>query len=160
MAEDLIRYGELVEGALRGVVRQTLRRVAAQGLPGEHHFYITCRTGPGGLVLPPSLAARHPREITVVMQNQFWDLEVGDDDFKVTLTFGGKSERLQVPFAAITAFFDPAVSFGLHFQPGATGASGTKLGAFATPTAPAPAAAEPGPPGPANVVELDTFRKA
>ena len=157
MAEDLIRYGELVEGALRGVVRQTLRRVAAQGLPGEHHFYITCRTGPGGLVLPPSLAARHPREITIVMQNQFWDLEVGDEEFLVTLTFGGKSERLRVPFAAITAFVDPAVSFGLHFQPGSAVTSGGDLTALATPHAAAPGgpAAEP-----ENVVKLDTFRKA
>ena len=160
MAEDLIRYSELVERALRGVVRETLRRVAKEGLPGEHHFYITCRTGTGGLVLPPRLAARYPEEITIVIQNQFWDLVIGEEQFDITLTFGGVPEKLRVPFAAITAFFDPAVSFGLHFQAGTASATGAQVPAV-TQAADETPDDEPDDGGPTeNVVKLDAFRKA
>ena len=111
-----MHYSALVEDALRGVVRQAVRTAAEQGLPGDHHFYLTCRTGPDGLVLPPALRDSYPEEITLVLQHQFWDLELHDDRFEVTLSFNGRNERLRVPWSAITGFVDPAVEFGLQFK--------------------------------------------
>lgn len=107
----------MVEGALRGVLRDALRVVEEQGdLPGEHHFYITFDTTRPGVVLPDRLRAQHPQDMTIVIQNQFWGLSVEDDAFEVTLSFNRKRERLRVPFSAVTAFADPHASFGLQFQ--------------------------------------------
>ena len=118
LAEDLIRYGELVEAALRAVVREALACAAREGLPGDHHFYITCRTTDPGMEIPNHLRKRYPEEITLVIQHQFWDLEVKETTFAVTLSFGGKRERLRVPLAAVTGFVDPSVEFGLQFKAG------------------------------------------
>jgi hypothetical protein len=118
MTEDLMRYGELVEAALRSVVRDSLRRAEAEGLPGEHHFYITCRTDHPGVEMPTSLRASYPEEITLVLEHQFWDLEVSEESFSVTLGFGGKNERLLVPFESVIGFVDPSVEFGLQFKLG------------------------------------------
>ncbi|KAA5605898.1 hypothetical protein F1188_08940 [Roseospira marina] len=107
----------MVESALRGVLRDALRVVEAQGgLPGEHHFYITFETTRPGVVIPDRLRAQHPQDMTIVLQNQFWDLRVFDDALEVTLSFNRKRERLRVPFSAVTAFADPHASFGLQFQ--------------------------------------------
>ena len=116
MAEDLIRYDVLAQEALRGVIKKVILEAARAGLPGEHHFYIAVDTTHPGVALSPRLKAEYPEEITVVLQHQFWDLEVTDDRFSVGLSFGGVPEKLVVPFAAIKGFFDPSVQFGLQFD--------------------------------------------
>lgn len=116
MPEDSLRYDKMVEDALRGVVRDALVQTAEHGLFGEHHFYITFRTRFPGVHVAGHILARHPDEMTIVLQHQFWGLEVGDSHFQVTLSFSGVSERLVIPFAAITGFADPSAKFGLQFQ--------------------------------------------
>jgi uncharacterized protein len=150
--KDLLRYDKMVEAALRGVVREALARTAAKGLPGAHHFYITFRTGFPGLALPDYLARQYPNEMTVVLEHQFWDLEVSEERFAVTLSFQNKPERLVIPFEAITAFADPAVKFGLQFQ-------ATSGEAEPAPPPPPPAPAEAKAEKPGEVVALDAFRK-
>lgn len=114
--KDLLRYDKMVEAALRGVVREALARSATHGLPGAHHFYITFKTAFEGVELPDHLHAKHPEDMTIVLENQFWDLSVEEDHFAVTLSFQNKPERLVIPFEAILSFADPAVKFGLQFQ--------------------------------------------
>lgn len=116
--DSLIPYDEIVQEALRAVVGRVLGQVeAANGvLPGGHHFYITFKTGAPGVSIPTSLRARFPDEMTVVIQNKFWDLGVTDDGFTVSLSFNQMPAKLDIPFSAITAFVDPAVDFGLQFQ--------------------------------------------
>jgi hypothetical protein len=116
MAVDHIRYDLLTQDALRGVLRTVLTDAAKNGLPGEHHFYISFDTTAEGVRLSPRMLAQYPKEITIVLQHQFWDLDIKEDGFEVGLSFGGVPERLTVPFAAIKGFFDPAVQFGLQFQ--------------------------------------------
>ena len=124
MSQDLLEYQKLVENAMRTVVREALRLIDDTGLPGVHHFYITFRTQDDGVEISDQVAAQYPDEMTIVLEHQFWDLEITDDQFGVTLSFGGKQERLVVPFAAITAFVDPSVKFGLQFG----GDDGTQVG--------------------------------
>ena len=161
MARNFLRYDRMVEAALRDVVRQALAQAATDGLPGNHHFYITFRTEFAGVEIPQTLSARYPKEMTIVLQHQFWELEVGADGFRVTLSFDDKPEPLRVPFAAITAFADPSVNFGLQFQGSAAAGGATQ--ARETPAA-GKAAPDAGPaddeaaPKVANVVNLDTFR--
>lgn len=116
MDDSPLNYDEWVEEALRAVVRRALGFASQNGLPGEHHFYITFRTGDDGVRMPVRLRARHPEEMTIVLQNQFWDLEVEDDKFSVTLNFSRVSERLSIPYAAVTTFGDPHASFGLQLK--------------------------------------------
>ncbi len=116
MAVDHIRYDLLAQDALRGVVRTVLADAAKNGLPGEHHFYVSFDTRAGGVRLSPRMLAQYPQEMTVVLQHQFWDLVVTDEGFEVGLSFGGIPERLTVPFAAVKGFFDPSVQFGLQFE--------------------------------------------
>jgi uncharacterized protein len=119
MAEDdPLDYARLVREALRDVPRQALRLAASEGLPGDHHFYVTFRTSHPGVALSPGLHARYPEQMTIVLQHQYRDLAVGEDAFSVTLRFGGAPERVHVPFAALVAFADPAARFGLQFEPG------------------------------------------
>ena len=151
--KDLLRYDKMVEAALRGVVREALARASAKGLPGAHHFYITFRTRFPGLALPDYLAERYPEEMTVVLEHQFWDLEVTEERFSVTLSFQNKPERLVIPFEAITAFADPAVKFGLQFQ------CASDEGGTAQAPAADPAIAEAKAEKPGEVVALDAFRK-
>lgn len=117
MRSDPLRYDRLVEDALRGVVRAALGVVARQGLPGAHHFYITFRTHQRGVDIPEYLRAQFPGEMTIVLQHQFWALEVEEESFAVVLSFNNIRERLSVPFAAVTAFADPHANFALQFQP-------------------------------------------
>ncbi len=174
MATDHIRYDVLARDALRGVLRRVLTDAAANGLPGDHHFFITFISTADGVKLSPRLMAQYPQEMTVILQHQFWDLVVTEDRFEVGLSFGGVPERLVVPFSSIKSFFDPSVQFGLQFEPAeaVADAEGTSklptLPAPATLTIPAapPEAIEPvaddresKPSEGAEVVRLDRFRK-
>src|SRR5215471_2034784 len=116
MAVNHIRYDILAQDALRGVVRKVLMDAAKDGLPGEHHFYISFDTRAEGVRLSPRMRAQYPEEMTVVLQHQFWDLEVTENGFEVGVSFGGIPERVAVPFAAVKGFFDPSVQFGLQFE--------------------------------------------
>ncbi|HUQ13400.1 MAG TPA: ClpXP protease specificity-enhancing factor SspB [Novosphingobium sp.] len=116
--DSLIPYDEIVQEALRAVVGRVLGQIERTGgtLPGAHHFYITFKTGAAGVTVPPHLREKFPDEMTIVIQNKFWDLKVDDEGFSVGLSFNQIPAKLVVPYAAITAFVDPAVDFGLQFQ--------------------------------------------
>src|SRR5437899_12094177 len=116
MAVDDIRYDLLAKEALRGVVRTVLTGAAKNGLPGEHHFYISFDTRADGVRLSPRMLAQYPTEMTVVLQHQFWDLVVTESGFEVGVSFAGVPERLTVPFAAVKAFFDPWLQCGLQVE--------------------------------------------
>ncbi len=116
MAKEELRYDRMVEDALRSVVRRALIYVSEKDLPGNHHFYITFRTDHAGVDIPDTLKERYPGEMTIVLQHQFWGLEITDKDFSVTLSFADVPHRLTVPFASVTAFADPSVRFGLQFD--------------------------------------------
>jgi len=116
MPSDFMQYQELVERAMKNVVQKVLLKVAESGLPGDHHLYITFRTTYAGVTMADRLMAQYPDEMTIVLQHQFWDLEITDDSFHITLSFSGKSEHLTIPFDAILGFADPSVNFGLHFK--------------------------------------------
>jgi hypothetical protein len=184
---DHIRYDLLTQQALRGVVRNVLVEAAKKGLPGEHHFYISFDTKAEGVRLSDRLRAQYPEQMTIILQHQFWDLEVDENGFSAGLSFGGVPEKLTVPFEAIKGFFDPSVQFGLQFEEVGDGeaqpatdvtakpASKKKLPPAAAPSAtpapaPAPAAVPTAaatekpdkpdkPSGGAEVVRLDRFRK-
>lgn len=156
MAEDLIRYDLLVQDALKGVVRKVMTRAQREGLPGEHHFYISFKTGAAGVRLSGRMREKYPDEMTIVLQHQFWDLGVTEHAFEVGLSFGGVPERLLIPFDAVTGFFDPSVEFGLKFEaqsapPGAFPAEASapaKPVALPAPSAPTPASVAGAPPAP------------
>lgn len=118
MPDSLIPYDEIVQEALRAVVGRVLGQVETSGgdLPGAHHFYITFKTQAPGVSVPRHLSERFPDEMTIVLQNKFWDLKVEDTLFRVSLTFNQVPAQLVIPFGAITAFVDPAVNFALQFQ--------------------------------------------
>jgi hypothetical protein len=179
---DQIRYDLLTQQALRGVVRAVLSDAARRGLPGEHHFYIAFDTNADGVRMPDRLRSQYPEEMTIILQHQFWDLKVGDDEFEVGLSFGGVPAKLVIPFEAVKGFFDPSVQFGLQFEEVGEEDGQRPVPANVqdkpvekpkrrpTPAAtqpaevpPAPAAPEPEqePPsdGGAEVVRLDRFRK-
>lgn len=163
MPVEELRYDKMVEDALRGVVRDSLTFAAEHGLPGDHHFYVTFRTHYAGVALPKHVLARHPDEMTIVLQHQYWDLEVTHEQFSVTLSFSGKSERLVIPFAAISGFADPSAKFGLQFQ-AIPGDDDDDLleeedEEEETSAAPDPTAEKPASEGDGKVVTLDRFRK-
>ena len=160
MSEDtpdsLIPYDEIVQEALRAVVGRVLGEIETGGgeLPGNHHFYITFKTGAPGVSIPSHLRERFPDEMTIVLQHQYWDLAPGETFFTVTLKFGGQPKRVSVPYAAVTRFYDPSVQFLLQFEtPAAPGG--------AAPAEPETAAAEPAEETDpeAKIVSLDQFRK-
>jgi hypothetical protein len=166
MAKDFIGYQALTDAALRGVVREALRRVEKQGLIGTHHFFLTFKTHFPGLEIPEFLREQYPEEMTIILQHQFSGLKVKEHHFEVTLTFRKLPATLTIPYEALTAFFDPGVQFGLQFR----GTEGdTKPGAAPNMPLPAPeqnrekggtapeAPAEK--PAPGEVVSLDSFRK-
>jgi uncharacterized protein len=115
MPIDHLRYDLLTQDALRGVIRSVLTDAATKGLPGEHHFFITFDTRAEGVQISSRMKAKYPQEMTIVLQHQFWDLKVTDDDFEVGLAFNGIPERLHIPLKAVKAFHDPSVQFGLQF---------------------------------------------
>ncbi|HAY06600.1 MAG TPA: ClpXP protease specificity-enhancing factor SspB [Hyphomonas sp.] len=150
---DYIGYEALSQAAMRGVVREALRRAKTNGgLPGDHHFYVSFRTRAPGVKIADHLVQRFPEEMTIVIQHQFWDLEVHDGHFEIVLKFAGVPQHLSIPLAAITRFVDPSVNFGLSFE-----ARSRDTGVLS------PAkdtAAEPVPPKPAEtVVSLDAYRR-
>ncbi len=166
--KDLLRYDRMVEAALRGVVREAIARVAGFGLPGGHSLYITFRSDFPGVDMPDWLKAQYPEAMTIVLEHQFWDLSADEETFGVTLSFKGRRQRITVPYAALTAFHDPGVQFGLRFDQmqeaeEKSAAQGGKLPGPAAPTPlPAPAAKpEPAPDTAktAQVVNLESFRK-
>jgi hypothetical protein len=173
MAKDFIGYEALTDRALRGVVRDALKRVQKQGLIGSHHFYLTFKTQDPGVEIPDFLKERYPDEITIVLQNQYSGLNVTEDSFEVTLSFQKLPARLFVPFAAMTGFADPSVQFGLQFknataaqgqgqgQPAAAPKDASKVSAVPSAVALPPAQAEKASDKPANpqIVSLDKFRK-
>lgn len=116
MSEPEIDYESLAQDALRGIVKRVISRVAKHGLPGDHHFYIAFDTNADGVSLSKRLKERYPKEMTIVLQHRFWDLQVHDDRMEVKLTFNNIPERLVVPYKAIKVFFDPSVPYGLQFE--------------------------------------------
>jgi hypothetical protein len=115
---DFMRYDLMAQEALRSVVRQALTRAASpQGIPGDHHFYISFQTRAAGVSVPVELSERYPDEMTIVMQHQFWELVPAETGFSVVLRFGGQPKKLIIPYAAITRFHDPSVPFALQFEP-------------------------------------------
>ena len=152
---DLMQYESMAQDALRGVVKAALKRVAQEGLPGDHHFYITFKTRAPGVSAPTELLSKYPDEMTIVLQRQFWDLAPGETFFAVTLSFGNEPKKLSIPYSAVTVFYDPSVQFRLVFEV----------------QVPAPVDMAPEPSGPKRsetveaaadepkVVSLDQFRK-
>lgn len=144
-------YDEMVQESLRSVVREIFKRVAKEGLPGSHHFYVTFQTNRPDVEIPAYLLEKHPEEVTIVLQHQFWDLKTTDKYFEVSLSFNDMQERIKVSFAAIISFLDPSVKFGLQFIPGEVevpqkdekGRSSSKKAIGSTD----------------NIVALDAFRK-
>jgi hypothetical protein len=161
MAKDFIGYQALTDSALRGVVRDALRRIEKSGLIGAHHFYLTFKTHAEGVEIPDFLKEQYPDEMTIIIQHQFWALKVKDDYFEVTLTFKKLPAPLHIPFNALTAFFDPGVQFGLQFR---SESEQAKAGPVVVP-APDPPEQPPVPPpdkaqpAQGEVVSLDSFRK-
>ena len=159
MAKPTLRYDKMVEKALRSVVRDALAITAERGLPGAHHFYITFRTDHPGIDIPDFLRAQYPHEMTIVLEHQFWGLEVDDVRFSVTLSFHSQAQRLMVPLAAITAFADPSVKFGLEFPVDSESVEAAPSAPAAEPTTAEPPKKEPSGDKPGEVVKLDAFRK-
>ena len=164
--KDLMQYEQMAQEALRGVIKQALKKAASpERLPGDHHLYITFQTRGPGVSVPADLAARYRDEMTIVLQHQFWDLAPGETFFSVVLRFDGQPKKLSVPYAAVTRFQDPSVGFGLQFPPGPIEEPAAQVEALPT-RAPKPAVVETGseePPEPTDdgpkIVSLDKFRK-
>ncbi|MCI5075720.1 SspB family protein [Oricola sp.] len=176
MTEDMIRYDILVQNALRGVIRKVLTEVAKTGLPGNHHFFITFVTGAPGVKVSNRMREQYPEQMTIVLQHQFWDLDVTENAFSVGLSFSDVPEKLYVPYSAIRGFYDPSVNFELEFDVENADAAGDEntdqplepaagKGPATLPAAGAPRKKpdEDGPDGGegggADVVSLDSFRK-
>jgi len=149
-------YDRMLECALKSVVRDSLKEVAEKGFLGGQHFFITFQTRYPGVLLADVLRSQYANQMTIVLQHQFYNLDVSDEHFEVTLSFNKKLERLSIPFDAIVTFADPSVGFGLQFRVGAApfGVAGTdeKLPEDETETRPLPK-------GPGEVISLDDFRK-
>ncbi len=148
-----IEYGRLMHDAMRGLIRQVLSDVAENGLPGEHHFFITFDTTHPDVAIADWLRARYPEEMTVVIQHWFGDLDVGEDAFSVTLNFGNSPEPLYIPYDAIRTFVDPSVEFGLRFETQDTDEDDDESASLDE------ADPEQEESGEAEIVSLDKFRK-
>jgi hypothetical protein len=159
MPNDSMRYDVLTQDALRGVVKAALKIVAKSGLPGDHHFFIAFNTTADGVRMSERLKQKYPREMTIVVQHQFWNLSVREDEFEVELTFNEVPERLVIPYRAIKGFLDPSVQFGLQFEAvnieGAKPADAAEPEKIAAVELSADHNAEEAP----KVVSLDAFRK-
>src|SRR5215831_17574746 len=163
-SKDEMHYDAMAQDALRGVVKMALKRAASpQGLPGDHHFYITFKTQAPGVSGPPELLSQYPDEMRIVLQHQYWDLAPGETFFTITLKFGGQPKKLSIPYAAVTRFYDPSVQFLLQFEaPGIADVETLptrelkpgRIEQDPRPETPAAAAGEE-----PKIVSLDTFRK-
>jgi hypothetical protein len=158
--DSLLPYDQWTEEALRQVVARAIAHASVHGLPGQHHFYITFRTDHPGVVIPPRLRAQYPQEMTVVLQHQFWDLRMDEEAglISVGLSFGGVASTLVIPLAALTAFADPHVRYGLRFQVALPGDKPAQDDTPAVPRAEAAPAQQEVPAAP-QVVSLDAFRR-
>jgi hypothetical protein len=114
--QDLIGYDEIIESSMRSVIYETLKKIEKTGLPGKHYFIVTFATKFSGVSIPKSLAEKYPEEMTIAIQYQFKSLVVDKEFFKISLSFGGKFEKLTVPYRAITSFADPSMNFALKFS--------------------------------------------
>jgi len=167
MDSDPFRYDAWIEEALRGVIRRSLAYASENGLPGEHHFYLTFRTEANGVEVPAYLKAEHAEEMTIILQHQFEELIVNEDAFWVTLRFNGKPERLRIPFDAMVSFADPSVNFGLQMKMPGEPEEDTGVEHPAARNTDTDAGVEPGkdtasdtrPKGSGEVIALDSFRK-
>ena len=151
--ESLLPYEDWIEAAMRQVVAQAVTYVAENGLPGEHHFYLTFRTDHPGVVIPARLRAQYPQEMTIVLQHQFWDLKMDTDAglISVGLSFGGVPASLAIPLDAVIGFVDPHIRYGLRFRTPGT--------ADPDETPDAESAEGPKPDATPQVVSLDAFRR-
>ena len=168
---DELDYASMIDEAMRGVVKKTLRSVEAHGLPGEHHFFISFDTTFPGVEMPEFLRGKYPEEMTIVMQHQFSNLKVTEDWFTVTLSFNNVPQKLVVPFTALTAFADPSIKFGLQFHLSEEDAEDAMLEALpfddeeGEPLPSPKGKRSKAPPAPAqdaksaDVISLDSFRK-
>lgn len=154
MGPDKIDYSVLLQHALREVVRRALEQVAEHGLPGEHHFFIGFRTSFPGVEVPRFLREQYPEEVTIILQHQFWGLDVTPEGFSVLLAFGGSRQRIAVPFAALTAFADPSADFGLRFAPVGEAAPAASAQTPAEPVESAPGSDRSG-----DVIRFDPSRR-
>ncbi len=159
--ESLLPYDEWTEEALRHVVVRAITYAAAQGLPSEHHFYLTFRTDHPGTVIPPRLKQQYPEEMTIILQHQFWDLRMDQEIglISVSLSFGGVPANLAIPLAAVTGFADPHVRFGLRFRVAVPEPAPARPEPAAAVPHIAPTGADEGPPTTPQVVSLDAFRR-
>jgi len=160
--DRVFNYPRMVREALRQVPREALRRAAKTGIPEAHHFYLSFRTDHPGVQVASFLRDRYPEEMTVVLQHQFWDLEVDDEAFSVGLSFAGRPEHIRVPFRALTAFIDPGAEFGLRFDgapPPPAGDAATSEGDGASTPEGGPETETAAARTPAEVVSIDKFRK-
>lgn len=163
---NYIHYDSIVQASLLRAVRHILSKVEKEGLKGAHHFYISFLTDRADVQIPSYLRERHPYEVTIVMQHQFWDLHVEEDHFSVTLSFNNNLETIKVPYSALLSFVDPSVKFGLQFTPGVspdfldeqdipTARQSTKVNADSTLDQKTTETTNA-----SNVVTLDSFRKS
>jgi hypothetical protein len=169
MTSDPIDYAGRMHGALLGIVRDLLKDVAQDGLPGDHHFYLTFNTNHPGVIMPTHLKERHASSMTIVVQHQYWNLIVTDDLFSLQLSFNGQQESLTIPYAALTSFVDPSVQFGLPLQDNAPTQEVVDVSTAPAKTAPgdepeiaeelAPEAEGEDEAETDNVITLDQFRK-
>ena len=155
--DSLLPYELWAQEAMRGVAVRALQFASVEGMPGEHHFYVSFRTDAPGVAIPARLLAQYPEEMTIVLQHQFWDLKVNEaaGSFSVGLSFGGVSSTLVIPFGALTAFADPHAQFGLRFRAAPVEVANTE---DLEEDEPPPDEPE-GPPDEPQVVSLDAFRK-
>lgn len=111
-----IDYANLMHDAMRGLIQKVLQGIAKDGLPGEHHFFISFDTNNPDVEIADWLSDRYPDEMTIVIQHWFDNLNITDDGFSITLNFGDNPEPLYIPYGAILTFVDPSVEFGLRFE--------------------------------------------
>lgn len=158
--KDYIGYEALSQAAMRGVVREALKQGLKTGaLPGDHHFYITFRTKAPGVVIADHLIERFPEDMTIVVQHQYWDLEVNEGHFEVILKFAGVPQHLSIPYAALTRFVDPSVNFGLSFEKEEESVANADVLSPALEDQTAPTEAHPEAASDNTVVSLDKFRR-
>jgi len=162
--KDLMHYEHMAQEALRGVIKQALKKAASpERLPGDHRLYITFQTRAPGVSVPNDLSARYRDEMTIVLQHQFWDLAPGETFFSVVLKFDGQPKKLSVPYAAVTRFQDPSVGFGLQFPPGPIEEPPDQVQALPARTPKVAVVETEEPPEPSDdgpkIVSLDKFRK-
>ncbi len=157
---DYIGYDTLTQAAMRGVVREAIRTAQDNcQTPGDHHFYITFRTRAPGVQIADHLAEQFPEDMTIVIQHQFWDLEVHDGHFEIILKFSGVPQHLSIPFSAVTRFVDPSVNFGLTIEDTAAANSDESVIAPAMAPATGPSNKAVGDEDANTVVNLDAFRR-